>query len=150
MPTYHGHILKTKLYKPILKDPYVIRESIIEHLEKNRYNPLTLVVAATGYGKSVTVSQWLDQTKTKYCWVSLDDELNDVQNFLLYLVHAIRTAFPGALPVLHNALLGPELPPIKILINLLISGIDETGEEIILCKFLKTYTLGISKINSPE
>ena len=130
--SYHGLILRTKLYKPLVKDHYVLRQSIIDQLENNRHNPLTLVVAATGYGKSVTVSQWLDQTKTKYCWVSLDDELNDVQYFLLYLVHAIRTALPGALSVLHDLLLGPEMPPEKVLIKLLISGLDETNQEVIL------------------
>lgn len=130
--TYQEPILRTKLYKPIVKDDYVIRQSIIDQLENNRHNSLTLVVAATGYGKSVTVSQYLDQTSARYCWLSLDDEFNDVRTFFLYLVYAIRSVFPDALSILDDLLQGPELPPQKVLINFLINGLDETDQEIII------------------
>jgi len=53
-------ILNTKLYKPEVKAHYVFRKEIVENLEHHRDKPLTLVVAATGYGKSVTISEWLD------------------------------------------------------------------------------------------
>jgi len=84
-------ILRTKLYKRLVKHHYVIRQSIIDELEKNRQNPLTLVVAAIGYGKSVTVSQWLDHYSAKYCWISIDEEFNDLRTFLNYITYAVRS-----------------------------------------------------------
>ena len=76
--THNEPILHTKLCKLIVKEHYIFRKSIIDNLDENRHNPLTLVVAPAGYGKSVTISEWLDHTKTNYCWLSLDDEFNDV------------------------------------------------------------------------
>ena len=125
-------ILRTKLYKPLVKDHYVIREDIIDSLEENRQNPLTLVVAAAGFGKSVTVSQWLNKTKVRSCWLSLDDEFNDVLTFFFYLVHAIRTVFPESLTELHTLVHGTETPPLKILIRYLINDLNELPEEFII------------------
>ena len=101
-------------------------------MEENRQNPLTLVVAAAGFGKSVTVSQWLNKTKARHCWLSLDDEFNDVLTFFFYLVHAIRTVFPESLTELHTLVHGTETPPLKILIRYLINDLNELPEEFII------------------
>jgi len=130
--TFQEQILRTKLYKPRVEDHYVIRQTIIDQLEENRHNPLTLVVAATGYGKSVTISQWLDQTNAEHCWISLDEEFNNVHTYFLYLVYAIRSVFPDALSILYDLLQGPEMPHAKVLINFLINGLVEIDQEIIV------------------
>lgn len=125
-------ILKTKFYKPIIKDSYVIRKEIIENLEKNRKNPLTLVVAPTGYGKSTIISEWLDYTKARFCWLSLDEEFNDLKVFFIYLVYTIRSVFPNALSSLKELLSESEMPQQMTLIKLLINELDESQEDLII------------------
>ncbi len=129
---HHFPILNTKLYKPDVKDHYVFRKQIIEELEENRSKPLTLVAAATGYGKSVAISEWLDFTKAKHCWVSLDDELNDLRLFLAHIIFGIKYSLPDSFPELSEILAAAELPNEKILSNYFINELDEIGEELIL------------------
>jgi len=107
----HVPVLRTKFYKPQIKDHYVIRQDLIDSLEENRTNPLTLVCAATGYGKSVTISEWMDCTKAKHCWISLDEEFIDLRTFIAYLVHGIRSIIPGSMEELGNHIDSAELPP---------------------------------------
>jgi len=128
----NSQILNTKLYKPPVKDYYVIRQRIIDLLEKNVHNPLSLIVAGTGYGKSVTVSQWMDHTKFNYCWLSLDDEFNDVQTFLSYLVHSIQSVFSSTMQEINSILQEAEIPPTKVLVNLLINELDQLNEQFII------------------
>lgn len=129
---YRFPILNTKLYKPEVKSHYVFRKEIVENLEQHRDKPLTLVVAATGYGKSVTISEWLDFTKAKHCWVTLDDELNDLQLFLNHLVFSVKNSFPDSLQELSKILEAIELPNEKTISNYLINDLDEIGENLIL------------------
>lgn len=125
-------ILNTKLYKPEVKDHYVFRKEIIENLERHRDKPLTLVVAATGYGKSVTISEWLDYSKTKYCWISLDNDLDDLRTFLEYLTYGIQSIIKDSLPELKKLLEGEELAPSKVIYNTFINELDEIQEELVL------------------
>jgi len=125
-------ILNTKLYKPKVKAHYVFRKEIVENLERHRDKPLTLVVAATGYGKSVTISEWLDYSKAKYCWISLDEEFNDLRTFLSYVIYAVRSVFPESLHELNEIFEGLELPPEKTIVNSLINELDDLEEELIL------------------
>jgi len=126
------NILYTKLYKPVVDDHYVFRKQIIEGLEENRSRPLTLVAAATGYGKSVAISEWLDFTKAKHCWVSLDDELNDLRLFLAHIICGVKYSFPDSFLELSEILAAAVLPNEKTLSNYLINELDEIGEELIL------------------
>ena len=74
-------ILNTKLYKHDVKSTYVIRKRIIDYLENNRSNRLSLVIAATGYGKSVNET---DKNITTSIRVKIKDqaELSAVMNTL--------------------------------------------------------------------
>jgi len=137
-------ILNTKLYKPLVKDYYVVRQRIINVMEKNLHNPLSIIIAGTGYGKSVTVSQWLDRTKSSYCWLSLDDEFNDVHTFFSYLVYTIQSVFPDALKDLKSILQTTEIYPRKMITNLLINELDNLNKQLII--ILDDY----HKINNSE
>ncbi len=126
------HILKTKLYRPqILKD-YVIRKEIIEILDKNQQNPLSLIVAPAGYGKSVAVSEWLDTTKSLYAWISLDEEHDQLRTFLQYMVTALEDMFPGTFIEMTRLLEAKELPPVKTIALALINELDFIKQDYIL------------------
>ena len=125
-------ILQTKLYRPPLLGELVHRKKAIVQLNQNIHNPITLISAPAGYGKSLLASQWLEQTKLHYCWVSLDEELNDLRTFLSYTRRAIELKFPGALQKTFALLQGGELPPIKVIAHSLVNELDQILEDFIL------------------
>ncbi len=127
-----NQILKTKLYKPVIKDHYLTRNHIIKKLERYRENVLTLVVAPSGYGKSVAVSQWLNSTKSEHCWISIDEEFNDIRTFLLYLTYSVRKISSEYFNELNNLISAQNLPPQKVILNTLINEIDEIDQELII------------------
>jgi LuxR family maltose regulon positive regulatory protein len=125
-------ILQSKLHRPPLLPDYVVRSKIIQELENNIVRPLTIVSAGAGYGKSVTVSQWLEQTKYLKSWISLDNEHNDIRIFLVYLIAAIEKIIPGLLPNMKKLIAAANLPPIHELSNILINDLCDIDEDLIL------------------
>ena len=125
-------ILQTKLYRPPLLGDAISRKKVIVQLNQNIHNPISLISAPAGYGKSILASQWLEQTKLHYCWVSLDEELNDLRTFLSYTRTAIELIFPGALQKTGALLQGGELPPIKVIAHSLVNELDQILEDFIL------------------
>ena len=91
------HISHLKLIKPIILDDYLVRNRLIDNLEQNVNKSLTLVSAGAGFGKSTTVSLWLEHTQRSYAWVSIDDEHNDLKVFLLYMVNALNKIHPRSM-----------------------------------------------------
>ena len=126
------NILQTKIHRPPVMDDYVIREKIIEKLENNIYRPLSIISAGAGYGKSVTVSEWLDKTRFPHTWLSLDEEHNDFQTFLFYLCAAIEKVFPDSLNNTGNLLSAGNLPPFEVISNSLINELSDIDQDFIL------------------
>lgn len=54
-------ILQTKLFRQRLPLDFVPRPHLIEILEKHHGIPLCLLSTPAGYGKSTTISSWLEQ-----------------------------------------------------------------------------------------
>ena len=115
MDDLNANVLKTKLYRPPVMIDFVTRKNIIEKLEKNREKSLSLITAPAGYGKSVAVSEWLENTKALHVWISLDEELNQLRVFLLYLITAFENIFPGTFIQTSKFIRANELPSIQIL-----------------------------------
>jgi len=125
-------LLQTKMHRPPMMDDYVMREDIINFLEKNIDKPLSLVSAPAGFGKSVLISQWIDKTHTPHAWISLDDEHNDPRVFLLYLHAAMEKIFPGSLEKISNVLNAIDIPAFKTLSHTLINELDQIDQNFIL------------------
>ena len=79
------NIIQTRLFKPPVKDGYLIRSGLLNKLIKNQYKPVTLVVAPAGYGKSVAVSHRNENFQRKYIWLLLDSILDNRTDFVNYL-----------------------------------------------------------------
>ena len=126
------NILKTKLQRPPVLAEYIVRNRIIEELEENIMKPFSLISAGAGYGKSVVVSQWLEQTRYLYTWISLDEEHNDLQMFLLYIVEAVNKVIPGSLKETGMALIGIDMPPFEQLSNILFNNLCDIEQDLIL------------------
>jgi len=125
-------LISTKLHRPPVTEDLVPRPQLLERLEKNRQRPLALVSAAAGYGKSTLVSWWLDRCESPFAWVSLDENDNDLNQFLNYFVAAVQSIFPSACSdtlALANA---PTMPPIPVLASSLANELDSIEQGFIL------------------
>ena len=125
-------ILRTKLHCPPVPGDLVPRLQILEGLTSLDKRPLTLVSANAGYGKSTLASSWLQTCACPYAWLSLDEEDNDLCQFLSYFISAIQTMFPDAVQATQNLLKAPNLPPLSVLAETLLNDLDQIDESFIL------------------
>ena len=95
-------MLHTKLNRPKISDDILIRPHLIEKLERSSHLPFILVSAPAGYGKSMLLSQWLEQQENNYCWLSLDESMSDSATFLSYFAKVLRRASSAEMPGLNN------------------------------------------------
>ena len=130
--TVDKRILLSKLLRPPLMADFVSRERIISELEQNILRPLSIISAGAGYGKSVAVSQWLEQTIYLKAWIALDSEHNDLQTFLNYLVASVEKLFPGQLKNTRSYISVDTLPPIQDMARVIINELCNIQENFIL------------------
>lgn len=125
-------LLKAKLYQPQLSKKFVERKNIVDFLNNHLKNPLTAVIAPTGYGKSIAISQWVSQVGFPYSWISLDKDLDDFKAFLKYLEQAIRANFPKSLARFNKLLNEAALQPINVLAYTFINEIEQLKKQVVL------------------
>lgn len=101
--------LPLKLTPPPPRAGVLLRPDLQAVLSEVRLNPLTLVVAPAGYGKTTLLAQWvqeLTRTGAPVVWLSLDAGDRDPALFLASLIHAIqrvaRNVGGDAWRVLHS------------------------------------------------
>lgn len=63
-----------------MENRYLKRKQISEQLHHIVKYPLTLVVAAMGYGKTVAVRDFLKETKKEYVWLSVESDETSVHS----------------------------------------------------------------------
>jgi len=100
-------ILRTKLFRPGTPADFVDRIELFEKLRNSTHARLTLVSAAAGYGKSVTISRWLELSQAKHTWLSLGEEDNDLIAFLNYFLAAVQRLYPASCPGVKELLSSP-------------------------------------------
>ena len=130
--TNKGPILRTKLHRPPAPRDYLHRPRLLEYLDQHRKQPLTLVSAPAGYGKSTLVSCWLDSCESPSAWLSLDENDNDLRQFLSYFIAAVETIFPNAVSATNTLVDAPTLPPISTLVGSLANELDTIETDFIL------------------
>lgn len=125
-------ILKTRLYKPPLKEHFIVRERLIAQLNHELERPLKLIVAGAGYGKSILMSQWLDTCQGKYCWISLEEDCNDLNIFLYYLIAGIQQIFPKSMVHLAQISSSGQMPPDEAIAHTLNNELHDLAESLII------------------
>lgn len=125
-------LLRTKLYRPPAPADYVHRPLLLARLEKSSNQPLILVSAPAGYGKSTLVSCWLDACEKPSAWISLDESDNDLRQFLAYFTSALDSLFSEGVPDTVNLLKAPNLPPIPVLGTTLVNELDRMKQNFIV------------------
>lgn len=96
--TSERQLLPLKLTPAPLRAGVLLRPDLQALLSEARLQPLTLVVAPAGYGKTTLLAQWvqdLQRTGASVCWLTLDSGDRDPALFLAYLIRTFQSAFPG-------------------------------------------------------
>ena len=93
---------------------------------------MTLVVAPSGFGKSVLISEWLNHSVVPSTWLSLDASDNDLRQFLESLVATLHGLFPESCSHLQNFVDMANLPPVSMLTGALIADLETLPSSFIL------------------
>ena len=132
MATSRHPILRSKLHQPPVPPDHVHRSELVNRLNKNIPQGLILVSAPAGYGKSTLVSCWLETSEKPGTWLSLDENDNELRQFLLGFVAAIQKIFPDAARETLALLDAPVLPPPQLLDTILTNELDLIEQDFII------------------
>jgi LuxR family maltose regulon positive regulatory protein len=137
-------ILATKLYIPPVRANLVPRPRLIERLDECLNRKLTLISAPAGSGKTTAISEWVSIARRSYeeespiknrvAWLSLDKGDNDLNQFLSYLVAAMRQSEGGDETLGEGALIMLESPhpPINNILTSLLNEVFALSDRMIL------------------
>ena len=75
----------------------VPRPRLVSRLHEGLTNPLTVVSAPAGYGKTTLLGEWRANSGRDFpaAWLALDADDNNLPGFLAYLVNALESAGTG-------------------------------------------------------
>lgn len=110
-------ILGSKLQPPRLHPSLIVRERLLTRLDAALEQPVTLLSAAAGFGKTTLVSQWVSvrgTTLSPIAWLTLDQGDNDLLRFWRYIIAACQgvQAQCGSMALAHlSAALQPPFNP---------------------------------------
>lgn len=124
-------LLSYKLQPPRLYPSLIVRDRLLEQLDAALEQPVTLLCAPAGYGKTTLVSQWLvarGATGHPLAWITLDEGDNDLLRFWHHTVAAcqgVQTHLGSmALAHLSTSLQPPFGPPdMEIVLTLLLNDL---------------------------
>jgi LuxR family maltose regulon positive regulatory protein len=105
---------------------------LLAKLDRWCRQPLILVSAPAGYGKTTLLSTWLETLDRPSIWLTLDEHDSKLVVFLDYLLTAVRTRFPHACPEMEHLLASFQMPPSKVLANTLTNELDQIGQDYML------------------
>ena len=125
-------LLQTKLYIPPVRAKLVSRTHLIEQLNEGISHKLTLISAPAGFGKTTLVTDWLRQVNRPVAWLSLDENDNDLNRFLTYLVAALQQVNPKIGQTTQSLLHTSQQPSLETLITSLINEIVTVPVQLIL------------------
>jgi LuxR family maltose regulon positive regulatory protein len=95
VPLPQSPLLRYKLQPPRLHPSLIVRERLLAQLDVALEQPVTLLSAPAGFGKTTLVRQWLaarDATGQlpPIAWIALDEGDNDLLRFWRYMIAACQ------------------------------------------------------------
>jgi LuxR family transcriptional regulator, maltose regulon positive regulatory protein len=125
-------LLATKFHVP--NAGVVPRPRLVKSLARIIGGGLTLVCTPAGFGKSTLLGDFARQSRRPTAWVSLDDGENDPSRFWRYVAAALDGVRPGIAEQVAPLLLGPEVPPLDVVVTVLINDVSAmpSGAQIVL------------------
>jgi LuxR family transcriptional regulator, maltose regulon positive regulatory protein len=103
-----------KLHRPRAVAGWIVRSRLLERLNQVLQQPVALISAPAGFGKTTLVSQWLDRCPLPNAWLQLDEGDHEIPAFLAGVVAALRQLFPDCLRKTADLLLTSGTIPLAI------------------------------------
>lgn len=94
-PPSADDLVATRIRLPAVRRRLVPRRDLQRRLAHASDRALTLVQAPAGWGKTTLLRTFAHARAGRVAWVSLEESDNDPVLFWRYVVHALRTVFPG-------------------------------------------------------
>jgi LuxR family maltose regulon positive regulatory protein len=116
-------LILTKFYVPPVQKDLVERSHLHALLAGGIHQPLILVSAPAGYGKSALVAEWVTQLHLPFAWLTLDEADNEPLRFFLYFAAALQKADPSIGTEWMALLQANQLPPQETLLTLLVNDL---------------------------
>lgn len=158
MPHDYSTLITTKLHRPQVAGAHVERTRLLQQMQRGLSQPLTLVCAGAGFGKTTLVSSWLSQNdelaalndeagtaetsalhRSSFsphhfpsAWLTLDAQDSDLGRFAVYVVAALRTMFPDACSATLELVHTRAEPPLELLAATLINEIAQLPKHFVL------------------
>jgi LuxR family maltose regulon positive regulatory protein len=128
------NILATKLHRPALHSNRVQRPHLVRRLNEGLEAglPLTLVCAPAGFGKTTSVSEWLDGLDLPVSWLALDRSDDDPGRFFAYFVAALQKVDASLGVEVESALRSGQMPPLEAVVATLIEDVLHVGRPFVL------------------
>jgi LuxR family transcriptional regulator, maltose regulon positive regulatory protein len=86
-----------KLHRPRALAGWIVRSRLLDRLNQVLREPVALISAPAGFGKTTLISQWLDRCPLPNAWLQLDENDHEIPAFLEGIVAALRQLFPDCL-----------------------------------------------------
>jgi len=85
-------LLQTKFHIPAPRPHHIQRPHLVSTLQTGNKegHQLILLSAPAGFGKTTILSDWVKETDHPIAWLTLDNNDNDIQRFLAYLLAALQ------------------------------------------------------------
>ncbi len=103
-----------KLHRPRALAGWIVRARLLERLNRVLQEPVALISAPAGFGKTTLLSQWLDRCPLPNAWLQLDEGDHEIPAFLAGVVAALRQLFPDCLRKTADLLLSQGSIPLSI------------------------------------
>ena len=87
-------VIESKLIVPPLRPEAVSRTALVNRLRAAGADPIVLLVAPAGYGKTTLLSQWAARDPRPFAWVSIDERDNDSFVLLRHIAAAVDRIEP--------------------------------------------------------
>jgi ATP/maltotriose-dependent transcriptional regulator MalT len=88
-------LIETKLFPARARPDAVVRERLLDEIDRLSHTALTLVDAPVGFGKTMLLQSWCDRTDSAVAWVSLDAADDDPSRLWTYVAASIERIRSG-------------------------------------------------------
>jgi LuxR family maltose regulon positive regulatory protein len=128
-------LIKTKMISPRLPSGCVQRAELLGRIYELQPHSIVVVSAPAGFGKTTLLAGWseaLSKQKHPVAWLSLDEEDDDPQQFVAYLVAAFSQASEHIAWQAQKLLNNDAMPPFRTIVSVLLNAIAAYGESVFL------------------
>lgn len=110
-------LMITKLLPPRIGSGLIERPRLLELFSRNQELKLRMITAPAGYGKTVSILQYVNTLRTPFVWYQLDRYDNDPAVFTQYLIAGIERHFPGfGAETMQLVLQGNSAAPLRLIV----------------------------------